>query len=703
MKKYISGLALVAFLTYLNSFGNGFVWDDLNNIIQNNALKGPWGLREVFLNSAAQIFYRPVPYLTIWLDWNLFKDNPFGYHFTNFAFHLACVILVFFLCQRLTQSPKVSFVSALIFAVHPVHTEAVAYISGRSDVICGFFIFLSFYFYLDFLNSADKRKILYLCGALFSFLLALFSKEIALIFPLVILFYPALSTVKGSCTTRKGGASKKILVISNILFAGLAIAYLLFRYLFVKLQPLHLTVGKWYLFPKIFLFYLRLLVFPFGLHMQHSLKEADFLLQMPLFLSALIFLGVIFAAVKFIKDRYLYLGLAWFIFWMLPFLGFLKFNSDIAEHWLYISSLGFFLITAKFISQSNLLKNKFVFSFIILFFCLSSIQRNSVWRDDISIYRDTLRYNPDDSKLHYNLGNAYLRRGLLEEAASRYLLSLKRRPNYAYALNNLGLVKERQKDLKSAYQLYKKAFSLDHLEAAKRNLLRLNLCALAFAEEEYFDHSLYAELLNKFVKDGRVNYTGLKSEPYLLDSYFKRVAKLDPQAFDSLPRDEKLALYINAYNAFTLKVITDHYPLKSIRNIPGVWDKFKVEIAGRKLSLNQIEHEILRKGFKEPRIHFALVCASKGCPKLADEPFNGKNLNEQLEKGSKRFFNDKNKVWFDKDSRTLNISSIFKWFKEDFGDVMKFVTKYLPNEDSRFIQKEKPSIKYLKYDWSLNE
>lgn len=706
MKRDVFLLILITFLVYFNSFGNGFVWDDLNNIVNNDSLNGPLGFAEIFLNPAAQIFYRPIPYLTIWLDWFFWKENPLGYHLTNFAFHLACVSLIFLLCQRLTQSRRVSLVSALIFAVHPVHTEAVAYISGRSDVSCGFFIFLSFWFYLDFLNSLEKRKSLYLCAALFSYLVALFSKEVALMFPLVILFlslYFAQSTKGRYSSTRT--VSKKILVTSNILFAGSAIAYLIFRYLFVKLQPMHISLGRWYLFPKIFLFYLRLLVFPFGLHMQHSLKENVFLLQMPLFLSALIFIGLIFAAVKFIKDRYLRFGLAWFTFWILPFLGFLKFNSDMAEHWLYIGSFGFFLIAGKFLVQSNLLKNnKLAFFFIILFLCLLTIQRNAIWRDDISIYQDTLKYLPNDPKLHYNFGNAYLRKGLLNAAAREYSIAIEGNPSYAYALNNLGLILERQGNTKAAQKYYRMAIASDpKLDAAKKNLLRLGFTSLAFAQDVYFDHSLYGEVLKEFVEGGKVDYAGLKSNPFLLEVYLEEVARLDSGVFYSFTREEKIALYLNVYNAFTLKVIVQHYPVKGIRDIYGAWDRFKVKIAGSEFTLNQIEHEILREEFKEPRIHFVLVCASKGCPKLADEPFNGKDLNDQMERESRKFINDKTKVRLDKDGRLLYISSIFKWFRDDFGDVIKFVTKYLPKDDSQFIQKEKPSIKYLKYDWSLNE
>lgn len=229
------------------------------------------------------------------------------------------------------------------------------------------------------------------------------------------------------------------------------------------------------------------------------------------------------------------------------------------------------------------------------------------------------------------------------------------------------------------------------------------LTAQAFAQDSYFDHSLYAQVLAKFVRDGQVDYAALKNNPSSLKGYIMQVAELNKQAFDSMPGDEKIAFYINAYNAIILKVIVDYYPVKSIKEIPGVWNRIKFKVAGSNLTLNEIEHEILRKHFKEPRIHFSLVCASIGCPKLFNEPFSGKELDEQLNHQAYIFINDKTKVRLDKSNNILYLSSIFKWFGEDFGDVLAFVKRYLSQGEVKFIQDKKPKIMYIKYDWSLND
>ncbi|MFH2138013.1 MAG: DUF547 domain-containing protein [Candidatus Omnitrophota bacterium] len=227
---------------------------------------------------------------------------------------------------------------------------------------------------------------------------------------------------------------------------------------------------------------------------------------------------------------------------------------------------------------------------------------------------------------------------------------------------------------------------------------------LIFAEEEQsgFDHSLYAQTLRISVVEGLVNYTGLKMNSLNLDRYLTLVGAMNPRALDIMTRNEKTAFYINVYNARTLQVILEHYPVSSIKEIPGVWNKIKFKIAGKQITLDEIEHGILRAESKDPRIHFALVCAAKGCPGLRNTPFTEKNFPAQLNDAGRKFLNDKTKNRLDKENNILYLSSIFKWFKEDFGNVKNFIEKYMSKNDIEFIEKNRPKIRY-QYDWSLNE
>ena len=142
---------------------------------------------------------------------------------------------------------------------------------------------------------------------------------------------------------------------------------------------------------------------------------------------------------------------------------------------------------------------------------------------------------------------------------------------------------------------------------------------------------------------------------------------------------------------------------ESIKKIRGVWDKLTFVLAGTSLTLNNIEHDILRKEFRDPRIHFALVCASRGCPKLRHKPFTKINLDDELDYGAAKFINDPEKVLLDEDRNILYLSPIFKWFKDDFWDVKEFVGNYLGASASKYIRENNPKIKYLKYSWLLNE
>lgn len=219
------------------------------------------------------------------------------------------------------------------------------------------------------------------------------------------------------------------------------------------------------------------------------------------------------------------------------------------------------------------------------------------------------------------------------------------------------------------------------------------------------NHDMYAGLLEKYVENGKVDYEGLKSEEAILDTYLNRLAQIDPKM---LSGEEQFAFYANAYNAWTIKLILSGYPgVKSIKDLGTLlkspWKKKIARIDGGLITLDQIEHDILRPRFKDPRVHFAINCAAKSCPPLASEPFIGEKLNRQLDRLTRSFVNDSSSNYLK--GKILHVSSIFKWFKSDFEDgIVKFFLKYAegdlkaaldPNED-------KVKIKYLDYDWSLN-
>ncbi len=209
-------------------------------------------------------------------------------------------------------------------------------------------------------------------------------------------------------------------------------------------------------------------------------------------------------------------------------------------------------------------------------------------------------------------------------------------------------------------------------------------------------HTIFSEILSATVSStGEVDYRKLKSMEDKLDKYLKIISEAKIDA--SWTREQKLAFWINAYNAFTIKLILDHYPVKSITDILNgkPWDKKWIHIDGKTLSLNDIENGIIRPQFNEPRIHFAVNCAAQSCPPLANKAFTSKNLESMLEKRTKAFINNPKYNHLSKNK--IKISKIFDWYKDDFGNVGAFVSRYADTT-----VKPTAKISYQEYNWQLN-
>ena len=219
------------------------------------------------------------------------------------------------------------------------------------------------------------------------------------------------------------------------------------------------------------------------------------------------------------------------------------------------------------------------------------------------------------------------------------------------------------------------------------------------------DHGLLEEFLDGAVTDGEVDYSSLKKRTALLEKYLDSLAAIDSNGLDS---QEQFAFFINAYNGWTIKLILDNYPgVGSIKELGSLfrspWKKKICRVDGKLVSLDHIEHEILRPRFKDPRVHFAVNCASKGCPPLKSTPYTGSELDQQLNEVTISFINDRKHNHLEKN--TLHVSSIFKWFSKDFNnDILSFFLRYGDNELKAQLEERKSriSIDYLDYDWSLN-
>ena len=250
--------------------------------------------------------------------------------------------------------------------------------------------------------------------------------------------------------------------------------------------------------------------------------------------------------------------------------------------------------------------------------------------------------------------------------------------------------------------------------------LTVLLLAKSVVAQKAFDHQ-YSHLqimLTSSTHQGRVDYQMIQNQSQELIQVIQDIENVSQSELDAFSPEQKMAFWINAYNSGVIKIIVDHYPIKrqfglkaltypasSIQQIPKVWDRPVLRVAGQNLSLNDIEHTILRAQFKDPRIHFALVCASIGCPVIRSQAYTAEKLNAQLADQIQLFLNDALKARYDASTDVLQLSPIFKWFKTDFeqdGGTIAFLKVHSPAGLFDDIS-QTTKIHCLAYDWSLND
>lgn len=227
-----------------------------------------------------------------------------------------------------------------------------------------------------------------------------------------------------------------------------------------------------------------------------------------------------------------------------------------------------------------------------------------------------------------------------------------------------------------------------------------------------FNHEKFDTVLKRYVENGKVDYATLKQDD-LFPAYLEELANADLTSLDS--REEKVAFWINAYNAYTLQLILDNYPIRSIKDlsflgtmiINSPWKKRFCNVGGSIYTLDEIEHDILRGELGETGIHFAVVCASNSCPILRSEAYTANALKAQLQEQTRSFLQDTLRNQFRWEGNTLYLSRIFDWyesdFKEKYGSVTAFLAQHFTDEERAMLERGDVKIEYLDYDWSLND
>ncbi len=223
-------------------------------------------------------------------------------------------------------------------------------------------------------------------------------------------------------------------------------------------------------------------------------------------------------------------------------------------------------------------------------------------------------------------------------------------------------------------------------------------------------HAAFGQVLAARVTNGVVDYAALKAAPAGLDGYLATLAAVPEAEFKTWPEPARLAFLLNLYNATTLKLIADHHPVASIKQIGGLikgpWKQEVVRAWGRVLTLDELEHKIIRAKYPDPRAHFAMVCAAKSCPPLRSEPYVGDKLAAQLDDQARVFLAQTAKNRVEAATSTLWLSPIFRWFADDFTaggkTVPEFVAPFLPGTAAKRVRAGGLKVKFTDYDWSLN-
>ncbi|MCX5886499.1 MAG: tetratricopeptide repeat protein [Proteobacteria bacterium] len=491
-------LAIISFGVYANSLKGEFIWDDKELIVDNAYIKN-WDhlstnlTRDFFYRSQDKGkvgYYRPVITLSYMINYAQFGLKPLGYHLTNVFFHTLTALVIYSLTFSLSGSLICSLLASLLFAVHPIHTESVSWISGRTDVIAGFFFFLAFLLYV----SWDKRgKIFFYAGSLIAFSLALLSKEMAVTLPMVLILYDRLwhpqDLAKGKFRW-------------YLPYGAVVLLYLVVRFLILKVGTgnEHIeSIGRfavWLSSGKAFLYYLGKLILPVNLNAYIMMDLSSFphvaALTGLLLLAALTF----WAGKQRAEQPLLSFAFLSYILTFVPLFNIIPLNAPrevdlpMAERFLYIPSFSICLFFGL-ILERNIRDRRFmapgkwilpVLSVLLVsFFLLQTCDRNRDWQSELRFYRETVRTSPRSAIFRNNLGVIYKRHGDLSHALSEFREAIRLMPDLAQAYDNLGNFYFGTGEYQEAIHEFRNALSLDDNAAETHS----NLGALYFKMGDY--------------------------------------------------------------------------------------------------------------------------------------------------------------------------------------------------------------------------
>jgi len=475
----IALIVIAGIIVYLNSISGAFIWDDDHFVVGNVFLRSWSYLPRIFTTYVGEgsgelyNYYRPLAIFTYLIDYTVWKLDVTGYHLSNILLHVLVAVSVFWLGYRLAADRLLAFIAGLIFAVHPVYTQTVAYISGRPDSLAGIFLLIAFCIYA---KKEWRRPVSMWIFMLAAYVLALLSRENGVVLPGLILIY--------HYAFRRRIPAKRFLTLCAI-----ALLYLVPR--FLLLEPSRGAPPFTVRFPGFgvaVLNYLRLLLLPLHLHQEYGQRlftwndprvAAGFLLGLFLLLYGLS---------RRKRDPLIAFGIGWFFVALIPAMNIFPVRTYMGEHWLYLPSIGLWLISAKLIS--SLLRSKrgrpaSVVPGVLIIVCFGSltVKQNNYFSEPLAFYERTLRYTPESARMHNNLGNIYFTRGRTEAAIRSWQEAITLDPLYPEAYSNLGNAYLQTGNIEAARALFQRALEIRPDYADAYNNLGVACCREGKIEE----------------------------------------------------------------------------------------------------------------------------------------------------------------------------------------------------------------------------
>ncbi|MDB4349842.1 hypothetical protein OAA99_02695, partial [Omnitrophica bacterium] len=403
---FIAFIIIIGFIVYANSLNGEFVWDD-NAFIKNNQYIKSWSyIPKPFTENLGTgvgkryISYRPLKMLSYMMDYSLWRLNVKGYHLTSIALHILAGLSIYWLITLLFSDKLLSFLTSLLFVAHPVHTAAVASISGRADPLMTVFLLVCFALYIKNTRAWSMGGYI---SMLFCYLFALLSRENSIVLPFLLLIYHYAFRER----------LDKRLFSPLLALAGIYIAFRIIIFNTLLLQSFSSSTLLQRL-PGFFIAitrYARLFLLPFDLHMLYGKDLFSWSEPGALIGVIILFSAGFYALRKRESDRLSFFAISWFIIALLPQSNLYPLNAYMAEHWLYIPSIGAFLILARGLTLLYKKKGLVIIATIftaglLAFYSFLTIKQNCYWKDPITFCERTLRYVPESAWMYNNLGNA---------------------------------------------------------------------------------------------------------------------------------------------------------------------------------------------------------------------------------------------------------------------------------------------------------